>query len=288
MLAKESHLKSETYSYNSQNRLCESFVIDCENKAQSAGHYSYDAFGSLVQGDLSGAKDLGYLGKQFDKATGLYNYGYRDYSPSVARFTTVDPIRDGTNWFVYCDGDSVNFVDLDGRASILQRTINDSTTNSSYHLAHLIGETTKFSPVLHGLVDRGQLGGFKEKNSVYQYSDTKSGFTTDDISSKTHKYIIRYTDMDDSLTDQAAKNVLATERFGAGINEDAKTKYKIFKNDCNDFTSAVLNEYKRLWRKEYKDNNPNKSNFAVWKAWSKHYRDISRRNGEVYNESKSK
>ncbi len=76
--------------------------------------YTYDAFGSLVQGDLSGAKDLGYLSKQFDKATELYNYGYRDYKPDVSRFTTVDPIRDGTNWFVYCDGDSVNFVDLWG------------------------------------------------------------------------------------------------------------------------------------------------------------------------------
>ena len=49
-----------------------------------------------------------------ETATGLYNYGYRDYKPDVVRFTTVDPIRDGTNWFVYCDGDSVNFVDLWG------------------------------------------------------------------------------------------------------------------------------------------------------------------------------
>ena len=85
-----------------------------DNSAFETDTYTYDAFGSLVQGDLSGAKDLGYLGKQFDKATGLYNYGYRDYKPDVARFTTVDPIRDGTNWFVYCDGDSVNFVDLRG------------------------------------------------------------------------------------------------------------------------------------------------------------------------------
>ena len=67
---------------------------------------------------MSGAKDLGYLGKQFDKATGLYNYGYRDDSPAVSRFTTVDPIRDGTNWFVYCDGDSVNFVDLWGYEAV--------------------------------------------------------------------------------------------------------------------------------------------------------------------------
>lgn len=33
---------------------------------------------------------------------------------SLARFTTVDPIRDGTNWHVYCNGDAVNFVDLWG------------------------------------------------------------------------------------------------------------------------------------------------------------------------------
>ena len=76
--------------------------------------YSYDAFGSLVNGDLSGSTDFGYLGKQNDTTGKLYNYGYRDYKTQLARFTTVDPIRDGTNWLVYCNGDAVNFVDLWG------------------------------------------------------------------------------------------------------------------------------------------------------------------------------
>ena len=134
MLAKESHLKSETYSYNSQNRLCASVVIDRENKTQSVSRYAYDAFGSPVQGDPSGAADCGYLGKQFDKATGLYNYGYRDYKPDVARFTTVDPIRDGTNWFVYCDGDSVNFVDLWGLELILILNKNSLTLEVVYKI----------------------------------------------------------------------------------------------------------------------------------------------------------
>ena len=44
----------------------------------------------------------------------FYNYGYRDYNPKLARFTTKDPIRDGSNWFAYCNGDPVNFVDLWG------------------------------------------------------------------------------------------------------------------------------------------------------------------------------
>ena len=76
--------------------------------------YSYDAFGSLIQGNLTGTSDFGYLGKQNDLTAGLYNYGYRDYKPQTSRFTTQDPIRDGTNWFLYCNGDPVNFVDIFG------------------------------------------------------------------------------------------------------------------------------------------------------------------------------
>lgn len=76
--------------------------------------YIYDAFDSLIQGDLAGTNDFGYLGKQQDLTSKVFNYGFRDYKPEAARFTTVDPIRDGTNWFVYCNSDSVNFVDLWG------------------------------------------------------------------------------------------------------------------------------------------------------------------------------
>jgi RHS repeat-associated protein len=41
----------------------------------------------------------------------MYNYDYRDYQPETARFTTVDPIRDGNNWFAYVNNDPVNYVD---------------------------------------------------------------------------------------------------------------------------------------------------------------------------------
>jgi RHS repeat-associated protein len=55
--------------------------------------------------------NLGYTGKPYDTATGLYNYGFRDYSPQAARFTTLDPIRDGSNWFAYVNNDPVNWID---------------------------------------------------------------------------------------------------------------------------------------------------------------------------------
>ena len=73
--------------------------------------YSYDAFGSPYLGSLESGLSFGYCGKVFDCGTGLYDYGFRDYSPASGRFTTVDPIRDGSNWFSYVVNDPVNFRD---------------------------------------------------------------------------------------------------------------------------------------------------------------------------------
>jgi RHS repeat-associated protein len=73
--------------------------------------YEYDAFGQPYAGDLESGMNLGYTGKPYDSATGLYNFGYRDYAPVAARFTTVDPVRDGNNWFTYVNNDPVNWVD---------------------------------------------------------------------------------------------------------------------------------------------------------------------------------
>jgi RHS repeat-associated protein len=81
--------------------------------------YEYDAFGMPYRGDLTGGMNLGYTGKPYDTTTGLYNYGYRDYSPALARFTTVDPIRDGANWFAYVNNDPVNWIDPDGEIPVL-------------------------------------------------------------------------------------------------------------------------------------------------------------------------
>ncbi|MDY4593438.1 MAG: RHS repeat-associated core domain-containing protein, partial [Eubacteriales bacterium] len=85
-----------------------------DNHGVQESYYDYDIFGSPVAGDFTTGADYGYLGKPYDSITGLYNYGYRDYSPQTVRFTTVDPIRDGNNWFAYVNNDPVNYVDLWG------------------------------------------------------------------------------------------------------------------------------------------------------------------------------
>ena len=82
------------------------------------GSVSYDIFGLPYQKSGSfladDSLDFGYLGKPYNSDTELYDYGFRDYSPKIARFSTVDPIRDGRNWYSYVVNDPVNYVDLWG------------------------------------------------------------------------------------------------------------------------------------------------------------------------------
>jgi RHS repeat-associated protein len=80
--------------------------------------YEYDAFGTPYKGDLESGMNLGYTGKPYNSATGMYDYGYRDYKPEMARFTTIDPVRDGANWFAYVNNDPVNWVDKFGLETI--------------------------------------------------------------------------------------------------------------------------------------------------------------------------
>lgn len=75
---------------------------------------SYDAFGEPV----SEIAQFGFGGKHFNSSLGMYDFGYRDYEPSFARFSSVDPIHDGTNWYAYCDGNPVGFYDKYGLKAV--------------------------------------------------------------------------------------------------------------------------------------------------------------------------
>ena len=85
-----------------------------DHKGKVRETYSYDAFGTAYEGQFQRVNEYGYNGKRLDPAAGLYDYGFRDYKPMLGRFTTLDPIRDSHNWYVYVNNDPVNFIDLWG------------------------------------------------------------------------------------------------------------------------------------------------------------------------------
>jgi RHS repeat-associated protein len=102
--------------------------------------YEYDAFGKPYKGDLNNGMNMGYTGKPYDTTTGMYNYGYRDYQPETARFTTVDPIRDGANWFAYVNNDPVNWVDLWGLSASDPKNQTNNLPSVSEGKSRITGE----------------------------------------------------------------------------------------------------------------------------------------------------
>ena len=76
----------------------------------------YDAYGMVIGATGTWKGPFGYSGSagyQEDE-TGLQLLGHRYYDSSTGRFITRDPIKDGRNWYVYCDNNPVNAIDAEG------------------------------------------------------------------------------------------------------------------------------------------------------------------------------
>jgi RHS repeat-associated protein len=134
------------------------------------GRYEYDAFGRPYKGNLENGMNLGYTRKPYDSRTGLYNYGYRDYEPGTARFTTVDPVRDGSNWFAYVNNDPVNWVDPWG----LSASDNDKSTTPNLDLTDPENKTPKTPGQIAEDKINEQLEKFGEKTG-HEFSDNIGG-----------------------------------------------------------------------------------------------------------------
>ena len=84
---------------------------------------------------------FGYVGNEgyyADPDTGLLKLGARYYDPTIGRFITLDPGRDGLNWYVYAGGNPVNAIDPTGNETYVfyyNRSVNgfaEQAKNSAY------------------------------------------------------------------------------------------------------------------------------------------------------------
>ena len=77
---------------------------------------TYDEFGNTTS--ETGDFDIlfGYAGGLRDTDTGLIKFGARDYDPETGRWTSKEPLgfEGSLNFYVYCDADPVNYVDVTG------------------------------------------------------------------------------------------------------------------------------------------------------------------------------
>jgi RHS repeat-associated protein len=78
---------------------------------------TYDAFGLMTASTGTPKGPFGFAalhGYQEDGDSGLKLVGHRYYDAYTGRFITRDPIKDGRNWYAYCDNNPIDFVDDNG------------------------------------------------------------------------------------------------------------------------------------------------------------------------------
>ena len=148
-----------------------------------SGTVDYDIFGEPVTetgvfaGSAGGSGGISalvfaYAGKPYDPVTRLSDYGFRDYASGLARFTTVDPIRDGSNWYAYCNSDPVNFVDAWGLC----------TSDKGSGFSHLSGEMP--------IKDYSQQFVWASVQIFGGVIETISGFVTEGVSAGVSTYAV--------------------------------------------------------------------------------------------------
>jgi len=83
--------------------------------------YKYDAWGNIVLREGGAATPFQYVGGEgyyTDADTGLLKLGARYYDPTIGRFVSKDPSRDGLNWYEYAGNNPANAVDPGGMEAV--------------------------------------------------------------------------------------------------------------------------------------------------------------------------
>jgi len=141
-----------------------SVVMLTDKYGQVAEKYQYDIWGKAYDGRFkdrfpgwSGRNDnvYGFTGQRYQPELGVYAFAYRDYSPRTMRWLTEDPVRDGLNWYRYCGGDPVNYIDSTG----LKIEVNGTEEQKSdYEEAkQYIEQSERGKELISNLEDRSEL-----------------------------------------------------------------------------------------------------------------------------------
>ena len=94
--------------------------------AEILNHYSYDAFGNIIEKTEKVENRFCYNGEMLAPVTQQYYLRARFYNPVIGRFTQEDTYyEDGLNLYQYCQANPVGYVDPSGH--------NCGTTQSRYN-----------------------------------------------------------------------------------------------------------------------------------------------------------
>ncbi len=103
------HGQNYSYLYDGSGNV--EAVLDASQ--QLAAAYRYDPFGNLLAQSGSLIQPFGFSTKRSDMKTGLVHYQYRQYSPSMSRWISRDPLGEAgdMNLYVFVENDPINLID---------------------------------------------------------------------------------------------------------------------------------------------------------------------------------
>jgi RHS repeat-associated protein len=226
--------------------------------------YVYRAFGEQLRKLGEGDAKYTYSGKELDEDTNLYYFNARYYDATIGRFINVDPVQDGSNWYVYAGNNPLRIVDPTGLAEIYGRVMVPDEGANDVEFAASLG-------LKHWFI-RVNLD-WTEQKAIFKFSEDGVGYY-EPPHGKQEEFEIRYSGLDDDLTYKAAEMVIATGEW------DAEDYTPLF-HDCNTFVEAVFKKYEELWREQKLLENIDIEDFDIDEAWDKHYKEVTSRRGEI-------
>ena len=124
IISSDSEEAKTYYHYVSDEQGSITYVLP--EDAEILNHYSYDAFGNIIEKTEKVENRFCYNGEMLDPVTQQYYLRARFYNPVIGRFTQEDTYYgDGLNLYQYCQANPVGYVDPSGH--------NCGTTQSRYN-----------------------------------------------------------------------------------------------------------------------------------------------------------
>lgn len=108
--------KGDRSKYYIHEDIMGSIVYVTGAKSEIAGKAEYEPWGNpeSKDADKGTLMETVFTGHQYDAVLGLYYADARFYDPKTKSFMTMDPARDGANWYQYCGSNPVNYWDPTG------------------------------------------------------------------------------------------------------------------------------------------------------------------------------
>jgi RHS repeat-associated protein len=158
--------KGGVVKYFHKDHLGSTRVVTDAN-GNKVAEYKYAPYGEKEISTGNGT-DYQFTDKANDESTGLTYFGARFYDPEVGRFISVDPGKDGLNWYTYANDNPLIFVDPDGRQVTLYIHSGD---NLHGHVAinvngtvYSYGRYGEMDRITSGLTGEGILRTYSEKD----------------------------------------------------------------------------------------------------------------------------